>query len=364
MAPWLPTVGGGQIIAFELSKALANLQNHVDVILVAPENQRRAIEWGNVRYVDSKGTLSKLRESLGRNLSEYDIIHIHEGNENVGYGLGFGIKNTLSHEDLGVGTFISMYSPNVHRFPRSPEELFWRFSCRQVDRIFVLSEFAGSNISTAYRILPSRIVVTHAGVEESFLRPKNGTPSSFEPSTLLFCGRITDPNGQKGLDTLLSAMPEIVKRHNALLNVVGTGSGLNKCKTLARILKIEANVNFLGFVAHEFLPEIFANADIFVLPSRRESFGLVLAEAMASGLPVVSTNVGAIPEVVEDGKNGTLVNPDSPRELAEAICTLLDDRERMKSMGVCGRERVLEHFVWDVVAQRVIECYRKVLSRL
>jgi glycosyltransferase involved in cell wall biosynthesis len=120
-------------------------------------------------------------------------------------------------------------------------------------------------------------------------------------------------------------------------------------------------VKFLGFVEHHEMPRHYQQADLFVLPSRRESFGLVLAEAMACGLPVVATTAGAIPEVVEDGLTGVLVPPDDPEALANAVRSLLSNRPRMQAMGTAGAQRVRQRFTWDKVAQRVVEGYLKLL---
>jgi glycosyltransferase involved in cell wall biosynthesis len=110
------------------------------------------------------------------------------------------------------------------------------------------------------------------------------------------------------------------------------------------------------------MPGQYAKADLFVLPSRRESFGLVLAEAMAAGLPVIATQVGAIPEVVKDGETGILVPPEDPSALANAVSDLLDHPRVMKDMGTRGRERAEKHFTWDKVAQRVVRTYHQILD--
>jgi starch synthase len=126
-------------------------------------------------------------------------------------------------------------------------------------------------------------------------------------------------------------------------------------------LKLESNVRFLGFKEYPALAEIYQQADLFVLPTRRESFGLVLAEAMAAGLPIVSTRVGAVPEVVRDGETGVLIPPDDPEACARAINSLLDDTVRMKEMGRKGRERAMQFFTWEKVAERVAQCYEEIL---
>jgi glycosyltransferase involved in cell wall biosynthesis len=130
---------------------------------------------------------------------------------------------------------------------------------------------------------------------------------------------------------------------------------------LAHSLGIQQEVHFLGHVDHAELPGWYASADLFVLPSRMESFPLVLLEAMASGLPVVATAVGGVPELVVHGETGLLVPPNDPLALAQAINSLLDDPEGMKSMGARGRDTVRERYTWDKVAARMAGFFREVV---
>jgi glycosyltransferase involved in cell wall biosynthesis len=153
----------------------------------------------------------------------------------------------------------------------------------------------------------------------------------------------------------------VLSRHAVELNIIGSGPRLDEYAGLARTLQIMDQVHFLGHVEHGKLPAHYAKADLLVLPSRMESFGLVLVEAMACGLPVVATRVGGIPEVVEDGVTGLLVPPNDPEALAEGINSLLEDPDRMKAMGARGRERAKEHFTWDTVAKRLVSLYTEVL---
>ena len=108
------------------------------------------------------------------------------------------------------------------------------------------------------------------------------------------------------------------------------------------------------------LIKIYANADIFVLPSYYEAQGIVLLEAMASGLPCVATNIGGIPETVIDGKNGILVEPRNPMKLAQAILTLAEDEDLRLKYGRMGRKRVVEEYDWRKIASKTEKVYRRV----
>jgi glycosyltransferase involved in cell wall biosynthesis len=230
-----------------------------------------------------------------------------------------------------------------------------------------LSEFSKKNISSAYGIDPIKIEVMYAGVDNTFFETKkssledtlldgNDQSKQEKPIRLLFSGRL-DQKQQKGVDILLRAMPLILKRYKVILDIIGDGVRLDHYKRLVQQLEIEKSVRFRGFLPHNVMPEEYSSADMFVFPSRRESFGLVLAEAMASGLPVVSTSAGAIPEVIENGITGILVPPEDSEKLASAVIHLLDDPERMRQMGVKGKERVEKYFTWDKVANKVVQFY-------
>jgi phosphatidylinositol alpha-1,6-mannosyltransferase len=180
--------------------------------------------------------------------------------------------------------------------------------------------------------------------------------------TLVFCGRLNGSREPfKRVDTLLEAMPHVLQRHRAELSIIGTGSRLDEYVALVQTLGIEEEVHFLGHVDHSKLPAHYASAHLFVLPSRMENFPLVLLEAMAGGLPVVATAVGGVPEMVVHGETGLLIPPNDPQALAEAINSLLDDPERMEAMGAKGRQRVMERFTWDKVAERMVGYFREIL---
>jgi len=308
-----------------------------------------------------------LRESirLGRqlarsaSLAEYDVVHVHLGGETVGFCLAYALTRKMG---LKPRLVLSLYAPRAYAFPRSVGEVITALSCHSADLLLALSDFSKRDISRAYRVSPSKIAVTYAGVDSSFaIQSRHAPREKGQPFRLMFSGRLNGPHEQKGVDVLLKSLPPILSRHQVVLDIVGTGPRLDQYRALARKLDVESSVRFLGFLEHDQMPAQYAGADLFVLPSRRESFGLVLAEAMACGLPVVATTAGAIPEVVDDGKTGLLVPPDDPQAFADAVSSLLGDPARMNVLGLRGEERVADHFTWDRVAQRVIEGYHRIL---
>jgi hypothetical protein len=122
------------------------------------------------------------------------------------------------------------------------------------------------------------------------------------------------------------------------------------------------HVSFTGLVSEEELNRLYQSCDLFVAPSLYESFGLVFLEAMNYAKPVVSCQAGGIPEVVEHGVTGLLIEPHAPKALAETILSLLNSPEKLREMGLAGRVRLKSHFSHLEMARRFAHIYRQTIS--
>jgi glycosyltransferase involved in cell wall biosynthesis len=184
---------------------------------------------------------------------------------------------------------------------------------------------------------------------------------------LLFAGRLVP---EKGSLELLRAMPAVWARHpDSVLVVAGAvGFGADTENEFTAQLRQAAEpyrerIVFTGFRPPEEMPALYLAADLFVAPSCWDDPSpLVLYEAAAAGLPVVSTKRGGIPEIVQDGVTGVLVDDAADTDrLADAIEALLADEDRRREMGERARQRAEERFSWEYVAERTAEVYRTVL---
>jgi glycosyltransferase involved in cell wall biosynthesis len=129
----------------------------------------------------------------------------------------------------------------------------------------------------------------------------------------------------------------------------------------AREQGVSERVHFLGYISSDALAPYYAIADVVALASyANETFSIMSAEAMACARPVVGSRFGGIPEVVQDGETGFLVEPEKASEFAEKISRLLNDAHLRERFGQCGRERVLKLFTWDAVTERVLDAYREI----
>ena len=182
--------------------------------------------------------------------------------------------------------------------------------------------------------------------------PLPGWPG--EGGSLLFLGRIDEP--RKGLQVLLEALPAIAERHPQVrLLVAGPGDVDEFRDALAP--EVAARVAFLGLVSEEVKARAFVSADLYVAPNTGgESFGIVLLEAMASGTPVLASDIEAFRRVVDDGRAGATFVNEEPADLARVAVALLDDAAERARLGREGLLRARE-FDWETVAQRVVEVY-------
>jgi phosphatidylinositol alpha-mannosyltransferase len=177
---------------------------------------------------------------------------------------------------------------------------------------------------------------------------------------ILFVGRMEK---RKGLNYLLEAYKEVKQKiPNSRLIVVGPGTRLRK--KYEKQVKRHAlqDVVFVGYTSYDDLPRYYKTADIFCSPATgRESFGIVLLEAMAVGTPVVASNIEGYANVLTQGVDGLLVPPKDTRMLAQALLSLLLDEPLRQQMGAKGILKAKE-YSWEHIAQRVLNYYQRILS--
>ena len=205
-----------------------------------------------------------------------------------------------------------------------------------------------------------RVRVVPLGADAQFFRP-GVDPTSAREKFGLEQGRwlltVSRLVGHKGLDTAIRALKLLGKgAGDVRYAIVGSGSALGELKALAKELGVASRVKFLTNVTDADLPALYNAASVYVGMSREttlnvEGFGISLAEASASGLPVVAGRSGGIPDIVADGETGLLVDTDRPEAVAEAVGRVLGDDSLARRLGSEGRKRAETYFNWDRVAR-------------
>jgi len=173
---------------------------------------------------------------------------------------------------------------------------------------------------------------------------------------------------RKGFIYLIEAMSYVLKKTpKTKLIIGGDGPEREKLENEVKKLKIENNVIFPGFISDEDFPKYMKSADVFVLPSivdskgDTEGLGLVLAEAMACGTPVIGSNIGGITEIIDNMKNGLLTQSENSKDIADKIIKLLSNKNLRQKFSENGLKTVQERFSWDIVTKKFCEVYEEVL---
>ncbi|MWC28943.1 glycosyltransferase family 4 protein [Paenibacillus sp. MMS18-CY102] len=245
-----------------------------------------------------------------------------------------------------------------------------RQSCRLAEKIIVNSYYLRDTVASKVPEAASKIAVVHLGVDTERFRSMH-TPEGAARrerirqtkgwtgrKVVLFLGRLIP---LKGVHHLVKLMPQLVARHpNAILVIVGSpGYGSHRMTAYSKRLKrlsapLGNRIRFVPYVPYHEVPDWLIGADVVAVPSiRREAFGLVNVEAMASGIPVVAARIGGIGEVVQDGETGFLAEPSRlAQELLEKLDQLLTDDQLRQSMGRRSREKAETYFTWQASAER------------
>lgn len=210
-------------------------------------------------------------------------------------------------------------------------------SYKNADVIFTASDHTKQSLIEDYGVCLENVVTVYEGINLDDIPSKI---KNYENNIILFVGIDFE---RKGGYVLIEAFKKVKKNINdAKLIILGSKPDINV-----------DGVEVMGFVSHEEKMHYYNIASLFVMPSLAEPFGLVFLEAMANKIPCIGTNMSAMPEIIEDGETGYLVEPNNSDELADKIIFLLNNKNLIKKMGIESRKRVEKLFTWDKVFQRM-----------
>ncbi|HEX9709659.1 MAG TPA: glycosyltransferase family 4 protein [Candidatus Thermoplasmatota archaeon] len=362
-----PHLGGVETHVRELSRALTD--RGVDVTVVCADTEGsgardRLYDFDVVR-VPPRSTLLKtpsmpgVADAVGG--GKFDLVHSHTPPPVASWRAARAARRArVPH----VMTF--------HCDPEIPLPMggllvdLWRLTygratLRRTDRLVSTTH---SYASTSRTLWNYDTTVIPNGVDTEVFRPAQ--PGEALPDLpgepgfrVLAVGRLVQ---HKGIEQLIDAVSKLPAPAHLL--VAGEGELRAAVEARARASPAAGRITFLGRVPHEDLPRLYRACDVFALPSvsRLEAFGIVALEAMASGLPVVASDMPGVREIVTEGMEGHLANPLDPLAFASRIDSLLRRPLRRARFGRNGRAKVVAGFTWDAVAGRVLELYEQVLA--
>lgn len=236
-------------------------------------------------------------------------------------------------------------------------------------KIIAVSHFTKWELTNYYKIPAHKIRVIHNGVDiQKFQlatdKRKIKAALGFNPDdiAIVSVGRLY---ARKGLFTLIESMPAVVKRFpNAKFIISGKGQSDEMQKLIAHATRLGVinNIVFTGYYPDKKLPLLYQAADVFAFSTFYEHHPFAVLEALATGLPVVTTTVGGIPETIQSGKNGFLVKPFDEKAFADRILHLLEHPAEASEMGVKARQTVVEQLDWRIVVKDAMKVYQEALS--
>lgn len=280
-----------------------------------------------------------------------DLLHVH-------YASGYGSTAALAR---WRPMLLSVWGADVYEFPRRGplQRALLLHNLRRADRLASTSEAMAAQVR---RLWPTAgpIAITPFGVDTSRFVPAPKTAPA------LVVGTVKTLAPKYGIDTLLQGFALARGRlpADAQLQVVGDGPQRAELAALATRLGLDSQLRWIGAVDHRQVPARLQGMDVYVAVSRddSESFGVAVVEASACALPVIVSDAGGLPEVVEHGVTGLVVPREDPQALADAIVALAADALRRARLGAGGRARVLQHYDWPRCVDRLLATYDAVLA--
>jgi len=307
-----------------------------------------------------------LERLLAYGAQEYDLIHAHDwlvafAARTLKHGLGAPLVATMHATEMGRN--YGLHNPMQH-YIHSVEWMLtydaWRVIC--------CSQAMAGEVQGALKVPTDKVRVVPNGVDPERLH-SGDSPAELakfrarwarpEERILLFVGRLVR---EKGVEVLLDAMPQVLAAHpEAKLVVVGSGEH-GPLRGRAAEKGLGEKILFAGFVPEEELRRLYAVANLAVFPSLYEPFGIVALEAMAAGVPVVTSDIGGFQEVVRHGETGLHTWANNPHSLAWGITRVLSDSRLAERLRRAGRREVRQRYAWEKIAEHTLTVYREVLA--
>ena len=312
--------------------------------------------------------LDAFADCVSRSLRGGEVLHSH-------YWDGGYVASTLHtdqpwfHSTHSLGKIKMRSLPDGAKYQyedriRIEEEVYQGCDC-----VFALTQIEKEQIASLYNVPEKQICIIPPGVDTEVFQPR-GDASAHRQAldlpdklTVLTLGRL---DARKGLDLFVHAAGRLAARDSlppfSVVMSAGDGSTSEaeehaKVQDLVEATELSTHLTWLPVVEESLLPRYYNAADIFVLPSRYEPFGIVMLEAMASGVPVIATNNGGPATVIEHGTDGFLGNPEDTSVFSNLIAVLLADEALRSRFGQRAHEKVIAEYSWDAIAAKFSDAY-------
>jgi len=276
-----------------------------------------------------------------------DIVHAQS--------LGIAIPALISKRMLSIPYVVWGQGTDIY-LPERFTQMTSRLILQNADATLALTEGMKRKMQ---EICEREVSVVPNGINLERFSSSSEDKKGSSAKTIIFVGRL---HPVKGIQYLIEAMAIVHQEMpDVKLVIVGDGVERSRLEELAERLNLDGCIQFAGQISQERIPRVMHQADVFALSSLTEGLPVVLLEAMAAGLPIVATNVGGIPDIVEEGVNGYLVNAKNPDEISNRLLILLQGDEMREEISANNREKA-RLYTWDKIAIKVEEEYYTAIS--
>jgi len=295
----------------------------------------------------------------------FDVIHFSDFRESLFFSGAPGIVVGTVHDYCFAVSPSNPFSFKKYYMDWKTRYLYYQFvknadkwAIRHIDYFICNTYFVKNMLVKKYKLSPARMRVIHIGIESPSqvptVRIENRNPGL---TRILFVGSNLQ---RKGIGTLIEAARLVLREGYAIaIDIIGENRMRTKIMERVDRLGLKNVFRFHGWVDNKEIHKFYATADIFVLPSQLESYGLVYLESMSYGVPVIAGDSGGVRELIEDGKNGMIIDPHDSLELKEKIQTLINDKELYSKLVLNGLATVMRNNISSTVSQTV-ELYKEV----
>ena len=382
-SPWSKYSGGGHAVGHNLAKQWSRMGHNVFMLYPAREKGKfpddlnyRVIEVRDFGQYDRSLNVFLMLKSA-RKLVSQTPIDVVIGNADEAALLHFVPKRggrpiftMIGHHPYKIPYKATWDLSKPVRLLKKRVLYLQKYAFEHAVRVFSVSNFTKHWLVTTMGIPAEKIEVVYNGVASEFFDiPRMKIPP--DEIVITTWGRL-DP--QKGADILLRCLPLVLEELSSAnmkihVNIAGQAPVAHlrrptydkRYKDLAESLGVADKVSFLGRISDVELRGLLSRTSLCVHPSRVEGFGLMVAESMAAGVPTISTNTSAIPEIITDGETGLLVPPENPEALAERILYAINNPSAMERIARAGRKKIKECFTWQIVAERYCAAFESLL---
>ncbi len=362
-----PSIGGSGLVATQLGISLASYGHEVHFISYASpfklKDYHARIQFHAVDPINyplfhqtlyTFSLTAKIIEVV--NDFDLDIVHAHYS---IPHSLCAHLAREITGRDFKIvttlhGTDVTIVGQDRPLYPIN------KYGIEQSDKVTTVSNFQ-RDYTKQFIGIRKEIEVIYNFVDTAVFQPRQGARRGLAPpdeKVVMHISNFREPKNPRGvIEAFNIAQKQIPGMRLAL---VGDGPEIGTIKALCRSMKICEKVIFLGAVDN--VESVLPMADCVLQPSYRESFGMVLLEAMSCAVPTVSSNVDGIPEVVVEGETGYMAGPDDHQALAEGLIRVFASDKEQARLGQNGRERAAGTFHMDQIVPQYIDCYERVLD--